>query len=183
MAAFDNKRERGQNWTHEEKLFLFNQIQERIDAIECKNVDHQSLRAKLDAWKEIYEEFCQRYGQIRELQRVREMWRRMKTLARSEYKDWEKAKLKGDGSESRKVPSEISQLVHDLMPQEFIVQPHMLFLNPSEQYPSMIGVQTRVTGGTDGSGSLDPSGGDTLGSSSNPTTPTPVVIKAEEEFL
>ncbi|XP_072019323.1 uncharacterized protein [Amphiura filiformis] len=179
MAAIDNKRERGQNWTHEEKLFLFNQIQDRIESVECKQVTHSSLTAKLNAWKEIHDEFCQRYGRFRELQRLREMWRRMKTSARNEYKDWEKAKRRGASSASRKKPSEISQLVHDLIPQEFII-PHVLY---SEQHPtSMIGVQS-TSGGIQRAASVDHSCTDTIGSSSNPTTPTSVImmIKSEED--
>ena len=169
----DDKRERGQNWTYEEKIFLFNAIKERIDAIECKNVDSDSLKVKQEAWKEIYDEFCQRYGPFRELQRVREQWRRMKSGAKNEYKEYEKAKLKGNGSERNRIPSKLSEMVHDVIPNEF--NPHTLLYSEQSSYPSMIGVLHR-------GGSLDQGGGSgTQGSSSNPTTPVMITKNDDEE--
>lgn len=78
------KRERTQNWIPEEKSALFALIKLHVNAIENKKIDQAASMMKALAWQQIYSSFRGRFSADRDIVRIREQWRRMKSQARIE---------------------------------------------------------------------------------------------------
>lgn len=78
------KRERTQNWIPEEKNALFSLIKGHVNAIENKKIDAAASAMKMLAWQQIHRAFCGIFSTDRDITRMREQWRRMKSQARME---------------------------------------------------------------------------------------------------
>ncbi|XP_071796911.1 uncharacterized protein [Asterias amurensis] len=114
------KRERSQNWDHSDKCLLVKLVQKRLAVIENKAGDTVSVRQRKQAWKEVYNEFSVKVGGVpRELQRIREQWRRIKHWARQEmnyYHESEEQDLnKGGATPTTRKPNELAKHICELM--------------------------------------------------------------------
>lgn len=78
------KRERTQNWIPEEKNALFSLIKGHVSAIENKKIDAAASAMKMLAWQQIHRAFRGIFSTDRDITRMREQWRRMKSQARME---------------------------------------------------------------------------------------------------
>lgn len=72
------KRERTQNWNHQEKKFLLDLCRKDMRVIENKRLDAGLTAIKNKAWKIIHRKFSQQFGTDRTCNRLKEQWRRMK---------------------------------------------------------------------------------------------------------
>ena len=83
-ALIGKKRERTQNWVPEEKRALFSLIELYASAIENKKIDATASATKIHAWQMIHSRFQKQFSTDRDITRMREQWRRIKTQARTE---------------------------------------------------------------------------------------------------
>ena len=72
------KRERTQNWNHQEKKFLLELCRKDMRIIENKRLDAGLTAVKNKAWKIIHQKFSEAFGTDRTCNRLKEQWRRMK---------------------------------------------------------------------------------------------------------
>lgn len=72
------KRERTQNWNHQEKKFLLELCRKDMRIIENKRLDAGLTAVKNKAWKIIHQKFSSQFGTDRTCNRLKEQWRRMK---------------------------------------------------------------------------------------------------------
>lgn len=72
------KRERTQNWNHQEKKFLLDLCRKDMRIIENKRLDAGLTAVKNKAWKIIHQKFSNQFGTDRTCNRLKEQWRRMK---------------------------------------------------------------------------------------------------------
>lgn len=72
------KRERTQNWNHQEKKFLLDLCRKDMRIIENKRLDAGLTAVKNKAWKIIHHKFSNAFGTDRTCNRLKEQWRRMK---------------------------------------------------------------------------------------------------------
>jgi len=72
------KRERTQNWNHQEKKFLLDLCRKDMRIIENKRLDAGLTAVKNKAWKIIHFKFSKQFGTDRTCNRLKEQWRRMK---------------------------------------------------------------------------------------------------------
>lgn len=82
------KRERTQNWNHQEKKFLLDLCKKDMQIIENKRLDAGLTAVKNKAWKIIHQKFCLSFGNDRTCNRLKEQWRRMKACTRNEIMDY-----------------------------------------------------------------------------------------------
>lgn len=82
------KRERTQNWNHQEKKFLLELCKKDMQIIENKRLDAGLTAVKNKAWKIIHQKFCLSFGNDRTCNRLKEQWRRMKACTRNEIMDY-----------------------------------------------------------------------------------------------
>lgn len=110
------KRERTQNWIPEEKNVLFSLIKGHVNAIENKKIDAAASAMKMLAWQQIHRTFRGMFSTDRDITRMREQWRRMKSQARMEmYTFAEKMKTLGPEEAAKCRPSDLSIEVWKLM--------------------------------------------------------------------
>ena len=85
MLSFKNKhkakRERELNWSTNEKKILVELVKSHADIIESKIIP---LGDKFEAWKKIQTKFNTLTSTNRDVLRIREQWRRMKSFAKME---------------------------------------------------------------------------------------------------
>ncbi|KAK3912631.1 Fibrinogen silencer-binding protein [Frankliniella fusca] len=104
------KRERTQNWSLEEKMYLLQLVKARLDVLENKRIDSASSALKGMAWQDIHAAFAARFGNDRDAHRVREQWRRMKGQARTEMMDFaERVRNYGAEVANQRWPSALSE--------------------------------------------------------------------------
>lgn len=72
------KRERTQNWNHQEKKYLLDLCRKDMRIIENKRLDAGLTAVKNKAWKIIHQKFSNQFGTDRTCNRLKEQWRRMK---------------------------------------------------------------------------------------------------------
>ncbi|KAL5287624.1 hypothetical protein ACFFRR_008492 [Megaselia abdita] len=82
------KRERTQNWNHQEKKFLLELCKKDMQIVENKRLDAGLTAVKNKAWKIIHQKFCMSFGNDRTCNRLKEQWRRMKACTRNEIMDY-----------------------------------------------------------------------------------------------
>ncbi|KAE8740428.1 hypothetical protein FOCC_FOCC014064 [Frankliniella occidentalis] len=104
------KRERTQNWSLEEKMYLLQLVKSRLDVLENKRIDSASSAMKGMAWQDIHAAFAARFGNDRDAHRVREQWRRMKGQARTEMMEFaERVRNYGAEVAGQRWPSALSE--------------------------------------------------------------------------
>ncbi|XP_075166822.1 apontic isoform X2 [Haematobia irritans] len=110
------KRERTQNWNHQEKKFLLDLCRKDMRIIENKRLDAGLTAVKNKAWKIIHQKFSNQFGTDRTCNRLKEQWRRMKACTRNEILDYNN-RLSRFGPEvaDRKKPSPFTFEVWDFM--------------------------------------------------------------------
>ena len=64
-------RARGENWTAEERMELLDIMKPYIKVIESKGSDTDRLTKKKQAWTQIHNSFCAKFGSTRTLQKVK----------------------------------------------------------------------------------------------------------------
>lgn len=85
----NKKRERTTNWSYEEKRMLLELCRRDMVIIENKRLDADLTTIKNRAWKLIHREFCKAFGNERNVNRLKEQWRRMKAYTRAEISDYQ----------------------------------------------------------------------------------------------
>uniref|UniRef100_A0A0K8UMS0 Regulatory protein zeste n=1 Tax=Bactrocera latifrons TaxID=174628 RepID=A0A0K8UMS0_BACLA len=110
------KRERTQNWNHQEKKFLLDLCRKDMRIIENKRLDAGLTAVKNKAWKIIHQKFSSQFGTDRTCNRLKEQWRRMKACTRNEILDYNN-RLARFGAEvaDRKKPSPFTFEVWEFM--------------------------------------------------------------------
>ncbi|XP_026840604.1 uncharacterized protein LOC6592424 isoform X2 [Drosophila persimilis] len=110
------KRERTQNWNHQEKKYLLDLCRKDMRIIENKRLDAGLTAVKNKAWKIIHQKFSNQFGTDRTCNRLKEQWRRMKACTRNEILDYNN-RLARFGAEvaDRKKPSPFTFEVWDFM--------------------------------------------------------------------
>ncbi|ALC42495.1 apt [Drosophila busckii] len=110
------KRERTQNWNHQEKKYLLDLCRKDMRIIENKRLDAGLTAVKNKAWKIIHQKFSNQFGTDRTCNRLKEQWRRMKACTRNEILDYNN-RLGRYGAEvaDRKKPSPFTFEVWDFM--------------------------------------------------------------------
>ncbi|XP_011207559.2 uncharacterized protein LOC105229156 [Bactrocera dorsalis] len=110
------KRERTQNWNHQEKKFLLELCRKDMRIIENKRLDAGLTAVKNKAWKIIHQKFSSQFGTDRTCNRLKEQWRRMKACTRNEILDYNN-RLGRFGAEvaDRKKPSPFTFEVWEFM--------------------------------------------------------------------
>ncbi|KAH8401790.1 hypothetical protein KR009_007874, partial [Drosophila setifemur] len=110
------KRERTQNWNHQEKKYLLDLCRKDMRIIENKRLDAGLTAVKNKAWKIIHQKFSNQFGTDRTCNRLKEQWRRMKACTRNEILDYNN-RLGRFGAEvaDRKKPSPFTFEVWDFM--------------------------------------------------------------------
>lgn len=88
VALSLKKRERTTNWATEEKRMLLQLCRDDMTVIENKRLDSDLTSLKNRAWKHIHRRFSQTFGPERNVNRLKEQWRRMKAFTRSEVSDY-----------------------------------------------------------------------------------------------
>lgn len=110
------KRERTTNWAYEEKRMLLELCKRDVTVIENKRLDADLTALKNRAWKLIHVAFCRSFGTERNVNRLKEQWRRMKAHTRAEVCDYQH-RLNTCGPEvaDRKRPSPFTYEIWDFM--------------------------------------------------------------------
>ncbi|XP_030373018.1 uncharacterized protein LOC115622989 isoform X3 [Scaptodrosophila lebanonensis] len=110
------KRERTQNWNHQEKKYLLDLCRKDMRIIENKRLDAGLTAVKNKAWKIIHQKFSNQFGTDRTCNRLKEQWRRMKACTRNEILDYNN-RLARFGAEvaDRKKPSPFTFEVWEFM--------------------------------------------------------------------
>ena len=106
------------NWTTDEKELLFELVAEKVDILENKQNDANASRKKTAAWKEVYKKFIARFPD-RSLARLKEQWKRLKGVAKTEYSVFTRGQRGTGGGPPPLPPSELSSKIKDLLPREF----------------------------------------------------------------
>ncbi|XP_067632469.1 uncharacterized protein apt isoform X2 [Eurosta solidaginis] len=110
------KRERTQNWNHQEKKFLLDLCRKDMRIIENKRLDAGLTAVKNKAWKIIHQKFSSQFGTDRTCNRLKEQWRRMKACTRNEILDYNNRLARfGADVADRKKPSPFTFEVWDFM--------------------------------------------------------------------
>ncbi|XP_055690556.1 uncharacterized protein LOC129794010 [Lutzomyia longipalpis] len=110
------KRERTQNWTFSEKKFLLDLCRRDMKIIENKRLDSALIALKNRAWKLIHQRFARTFGPDRNCNRLKEQFRRMKALSRSEIMDYSHRLSRfGQDVADRKRPSSFSFEIWEFM--------------------------------------------------------------------
>ncbi|XP_059609331.1 uncharacterized protein LOC132256797 [Phlebotomus argentipes] len=110
------KRERTQNWTFSEKKFLLDLCKRDMRIIENKRLDSALIALKNRAWKLIHQRFAATFGPDRNCNRLKEQFRRMKALSRSEILDYSHRMSRfGQEVADRKRPSPFSFEIWEFM--------------------------------------------------------------------
>ena len=118
--AQNTEKNRGTNWTPEEKEYLFSILTPQLLAIiENKENDSNANKRKSAAWKSVYESFISKYGNRRTLQQVKGQWHRMKLNAKSEDLQYRNERKKTGGGPPPTPPSDLSQRIKESIPSEF----------------------------------------------------------------
>lgn len=82
------KRDRTSNWANEEKKMLLELCRQDITVVENKRLDADLSVLKNRAWTHIHRQFSAAFGPERNVNRLKEQWRRMKAFARSEVSEY-----------------------------------------------------------------------------------------------
>lgn len=110
------KRERTQNWNHQEKKFLLDLCRKDMRIIENKRLDAGLTAVKNKAWKIIHQKFSNAFGPDRTCNRLKEQWRRMKACTRNEIMDYNNRLTRfGPEIADRKKPSSFTFEIWDFM--------------------------------------------------------------------
>uniref|UniRef100_A0A1B0DCK8 Regulatory protein zeste n=1 Tax=Phlebotomus papatasi TaxID=29031 RepID=A0A1B0DCK8_PHLPP len=110
------KRERTQNWTFSEKKFLLDLCRRDMKIIENKRLDSALIALKNRAWRLIHQRFASTFGPDRNCNRLKEQFRRMKALSRSEILDYSHRLSRfGQDVADRKRPSAFSFEIWEFM--------------------------------------------------------------------
>lgn len=110
------KRERTQNWNHQEKKFLLDLCRKDMRIIENKRLDAGLTAVKNKAWKIIHQKFSNAFGPDRTCNRLKEQWRRMKACTRNEIMDYNNRMARfGQEIADRKKPSSFTFEIWDFM--------------------------------------------------------------------
>ncbi|XP_037886511.1 uncharacterized protein LOC119635662 isoform X1 [Glossina fuscipes] len=110
------KRERTQNWNHQEKKFLLDLCRKDMRIIENKRLDAGLTAVKNKAWKIIHQKFSNQFGTDRTCNRLKEQWRRMKACTRNEILDYNNRLARyGPEVADRKKPSPFTFEVWEFM--------------------------------------------------------------------
>ncbi|XP_034655047.1 uncharacterized protein LOC117892734 isoform X1 [Drosophila subobscura] len=110
------KRERTQNWNHQEKKYLLDLCRKDMRIIENKRLDAGLTAVKNKAWKIIHQKFSNQFGTDRTCNRLKEQWRRMKACTRNEILDYNNRLARfGPEVADRKKPSPFTFEVWDFM--------------------------------------------------------------------
>lgn len=110
------KRERTQNWNHQEKKFLLDLCRKDMRIIENKRLDAGLTAVKNKAWKIIHQKFSNAFGPDRTCNRLKEQWRRMKACTRNEIMDYNNRMARfGQEIADRKKPSSFTFEIWEFM--------------------------------------------------------------------
>ncbi|XP_055919763.1 uncharacterized protein LOC129951566 isoform X2 [Eupeodes corollae] len=110
------KRERTQNWNHQEKKFLLDLCRKDMRIIENKRLDAGLTAVKNKAWKIIHQKFSNAFGPDRTCNRLKEQWRRMKACTRNEIMDYNNRMTRfGQEVADRKKPSSFTFEIWEFM--------------------------------------------------------------------
>ncbi|XP_055374477.1 putative mediator of RNA polymerase II transcription subunit 26 [Condylostylus longicornis] len=110
------KRERTQNWNHQEKKFLLELCKKDMRIIENKRLDAGLTAVKNKAWKIIHQKFSAEFGTDRTCNRLKEQWRRMKACTRNEILDYNnRVQRYGQEAADRKKPSPFTFEIWEFM--------------------------------------------------------------------
>lgn len=110
------KRERTQNWAHQEKRFLLDLCRKDMRIIENKRLDAGLTAIKNKAWKIIHQRFSATFGTDRTCNRLKEQWRRMKACTRNEIMDYNNRVARyGQEIADRKRPSPFTFEIWEFM--------------------------------------------------------------------
>ena len=110
---------RAANWSLEEKELLFSLVSDEIDILECKTTDANAVKKRNVVWRDIHNKFSAQVPTPRPLVRLKEQWKRLKTIAKKEFSYFNKEQKRTGGGPAPTPPSDISVKVKDLLPNEF----------------------------------------------------------------
>ncbi|XP_040068604.1 uncharacterized protein LOC115317348 [Ixodes scapularis] len=122
-SAQKQKRPRGENWDQTEKLRLLDLILPYVAVIEDKSNDHEVnvQKKKKRAWQVIDSNFrAESATKVRDLDRIKEQWRRMKLTAKKNWRDYSKELSRTGGGAPPKEPSAVDTAIKDALPHEFV---------------------------------------------------------------
>lgn len=116
VALSLKKRERTTNWAAEEKRLLLQLCRDDMTVVENKRLDSDLTTLKNRAWKHIHRRFSQTFGPERNVNRLKEQWRRMKAFTRSEVCDYhQRVATFGQQAADMKRPSPLTFEVWNFM--------------------------------------------------------------------
>lgn len=107
---------RTENWTHAEKEFLLECVDKFKVTVESKSNDVKIVKEKQAAWKGI-EQMFRENGYTRDMERIKQQWKRMKFAAKKNISNSEKEiKTESDTNTSKSIPSETDIRIRNLCP-------------------------------------------------------------------
>ncbi|GBP13518.1 hypothetical protein EVAR_6872_1 [Eumeta japonica] len=113
------KRKREENWSEQDKIFMVNLIQSKIQIIEDKQTDINNHKTKLLAWKQVSENFNMIASYPRAVDKMREQWKRIKQNAKKYIFAHQRAASPTGGGTNEKRVSELDWLVYSLVSHSF----------------------------------------------------------------
>lgn len=108
------KRDRSENWTRDEKICLIELVNKSKNVIECKT-NEISAERKREAWVEIEKEM-KSMGFDRNINRIKEQWRRMKTTSKWNLIRYVK-KMQIAGDNFPEEPNRMDLIILDTFPE------------------------------------------------------------------
>ena len=85
MVKTDKTKQRGHNFSQEERRYLVERVKEQEDIIECPFKSYKANVAKNEAWKNITYDFCAKFpDRVRSMDQLKDLWKRAKTSAKHE---------------------------------------------------------------------------------------------------
>lgn len=92
-----------------------------VAVIEDKSNDHEVNVQKKKAWQVIDSNFrAESTTKVRDLDRIKEQWRRMKLTAKKNWRDYSKELSRTGGGAPPKEPSAVDTAIKDALPHEFV---------------------------------------------------------------
>ena len=112
-----SKPSRATNFSEQKKLLLA-ELGRDFPEVESKGYDSKTLAKKTKAWEEILTKFNSQNlnGIKRDLSQLQRCWRRLKLQSKKEHDLRRRGARKTGGGKARGSPSEVSELVADVIP-------------------------------------------------------------------
>ncbi|XP_017464967.1 PREDICTED: uncharacterized protein LOC108358256 [Rhagoletis zephyria] len=127
------KRNRGDNWTAEDKALLQELVRERVDIIENKNTDTNSNKSKQEAWRDLQESFNEICATKRTVIQLKSQWTIAKMTAKK-AKSKERRELLKTGGGAQSVAEPLSnEDISVWLPNEFVVDFNSFDSDKSQQ--------------------------------------------------